>query len=364
MGTVCPQGHDSASSDFCDVCGMRISSSLSRPDGMLGKHHAASRFVANGGDSCPRCGMAVTGQFCEACGFRVSARRPFAPLGDQAELSSPAPAKAWETAPSGSASSGPPESLFPPISKPEAPFSAWSKPQRFPSGPSPSGPSPSSQLPSSQPPPTAPGGQSARPSVQQAADVPGAPERPEEPGVAGPLESLFSPASRTSRPRSSPPPVASPPPAAPPPASPPPASPPSSPMPAPPVWSDPAPAPVSRPEPPTGPQVRAKPAPAPTPRREPSVPQSWSEPPAPPARPEPPRPVASRPNLSAPAVRPVASAPPTTPIPSLTSVTWTVLVAVDRVYYDRMRASGGMPSSAVKFPVRTSERRIRLARKH
>ena len=81
MGTVCPQGHDSASSDFCDVCGTRISSSPSRPDGMTGKHHAPGRFVASGGETCPRCGAAVIGQFCEACGFRVSARRPFAPLG-------------------------------------------------------------------------------------------------------------------------------------------------------------------------------------------------------------------------------------------------------------------------------------------
>ena len=48
MGTVCPQGHDSASSDFCDVCGTRISSSPSRPDGMTGKHHAPGRFVASG----------------------------------------------------------------------------------------------------------------------------------------------------------------------------------------------------------------------------------------------------------------------------------------------------------------------------
>ena len=35
-------------------------------------------------------------------------------------------------------------------------------------------------------------------------------------------------------------------------------------------------------------------------------------------------------------------------------------MAVDRVYYDRMRASGGMPSSAVEFPAHTSERRVRL----
>ena len=37
-----------------------------------------------------------------------------------------------------------------------------------------------------------------------------------------------------------------------------------------------------------------------------------------------------------------------------------MLVATDRVYYNRMRASGGVPSSAVTFPVHTSERRIRL----
>jgi len=37
-----------------------------------------------------------------------------------------------------------------------------------------------------------------------------------------------------------------------------------------------------------------------------------------------------------------------------------VLVASDRVYYNRMRASRGMSGSAVEFPAHTSERRIRL----
>ena len=79
MGTVCPQGHDSASGDFCDVCGMRISSSLSRPDGMLGKHHAAGRFVASGGDSCARCGIGRDRSVLRGVripGFRPPAFRP------------------------------------------------------------------------------------------------------------------------------------------------------------------------------------------------------------------------------------------------------------------------------------------------
>src|SRR4249920_2386319 len=221
MGTVCPQGHDSVSSDFCTVCGTRISSSPPRPEGMTGRHHAPGRFVASVSEPCPRCGEAVTGQFCEACGFRISARRPFSSLGHQADASSAAPAEAREMSPSGPASSGPPASLFPPVPRPEPPFSAWSRPQPAPSPP------------------------------------------------------------------------------------------------------------MSRPEPPTGPLVRAAPGPAP------------------PVRPAP----------------AAASAPPTTPIPSLSSVTWTVLVASDRVYYNRMKASRAVAGSAVEFPALTSERRIRLVGK-
>ena len=123
----------------------------------------------------------MTGQFCDTCGFRASA-----------------------------ASSGPPESLFPPVSRPEQPFSAWSRPQ----------PSPPVQVPA---------------------------------------------------------------------------------------------------EPPTAPSAVLPP----------------------PVSPPPPAP------------------PPTTPIPSLTGVTWTVLVASDRAYYDRMQARG--LGTAVGFPAHTSERRVRLA---
>src|SRR6185437_7502346 len=220
-------------------------------------------------------------QFCEACGFRVSARRPFAPLGHQAEHASAAPTEAREMSPSGPATSGtassrPPESLFPPVSRPEPPFSAWSRPKPPPFPPS--------------PPPlsTAP--------VGQAVGVPEAPESTDEPTVVVPFESVFTPAPRNSPPAPAPLPPA--------PASPPPPRP--------------AARPAARPEPPTGPLVRVAPAP------------------------------------------PAASAPPTTPIPSLSGVTWTVLVASDRVYYNRMKASGAVFGSAVEFPAHTSERRIRL----
>lgn len=40
-----------------------------------------------------------------------------------------------------------------------------------------------------------------------------------------------------------------------------------------------------------------------------------------------------------------------------------MLVASDRVYYDRMRAARGLVGSTVMFPAHTSERRIRLVGK-
>jgi FHA domain len=90
---VCPNGHDSASDDFCDTCGMRIGGSPpagspqpgSRATGSspasgapptawpdpgastpAGSAPAASVPAA---EPCPRCGTARNGQFCEACGY-------------------------------------------------------------------------------------------------------------------------------------------------------------------------------------------------------------------------------------------------------------------------------------------------------
>ncbi len=94
---VCPNGHDSASDDFCDVCGMRIG----RPDSAAGPSATASGPGAYGhgaagpgspgaygppggwpapgpasaDEPCPNCGTARTGQFCEACGHNFAGPR-------------------------------------------------------------------------------------------------------------------------------------------------------------------------------------------------------------------------------------------------------------------------------------------------
>jgi len=76
---TCPNGHESASDDFCDVCGYKIGAAASTQSGPeLGGGTSQSGPAPDGsaqdggsvpGDSCPRCGAARTGQFCEACGY-------------------------------------------------------------------------------------------------------------------------------------------------------------------------------------------------------------------------------------------------------------------------------------------------------
>jgi len=125
------------------------------------------------------------------------------------------------------------------------------------------------------------------------------------------------------------------------------------------VRPEPSPVPEFRPEPPAVPAVRAEPPPVPEvradPRPAPEV--RFVAPAAPLVRSEWPTVPEGRP------FKPASSSPPTTPIPSLTPVTWTVLVAADRVYYDRMKLVRGLYGLAVDFPVHTSERRIRLVGK-
>jgi hypothetical protein len=94
---VCPDGHQSGSDDFCDVCGLRISSmSQAQPTGdpwgspsrapgaagMAGSAAASSVPGASGvagdavaGSSCPHCGTGRTGRFCEGCGLDYTTGR-------------------------------------------------------------------------------------------------------------------------------------------------------------------------------------------------------------------------------------------------------------------------------------------------
>ncbi|HEY6315787.1 MAG TPA: FHA domain-containing protein [Streptosporangiaceae bacterium] len=183
---VCPNGHDSASEDFCDICGMRITGTpgSTRSPGATGSHPYGSPGAGTGpmpgspattgsspamgmpgtgpvpppaivGEPCPRCGTARSGQFCEACGYDFNAPQPPRPSG-------------------------------PPMPQPPSPL----PPQR-PMPPPPSPPPPSPQLPppspwpssSSQPLPSAPSAPSARsvpsaPSVRSAPSVPSVPTAP------------------------------------------------------------------------------------------------------------------------------------------------------------------------------------------
>jgi hypothetical protein len=61
---TCPEGHDTPSTDFCDVRGIRVGAPAPTP--------AQERAGAAAG-ACPRCGADRSGQFCEACGYSFAA---------------------------------------------------------------------------------------------------------------------------------------------------------------------------------------------------------------------------------------------------------------------------------------------------
>jgi pSer/pThr/pTyr-binding forkhead associated (FHA) protein len=119
---VCPNGHDSASDDFCDVCGMRIS----RPDAVVAGppttasgHGSPGAYGPPGGwpapgpasadEPCPNCGTARTGQFCEACGYNFAGPRltpgPPAPA-PAGSYSRPVPASPPQAPPPGPGTGG------------------------------------------------------------------------------------------------------------------------------------------------------------------------------------------------------------------------------------------------------------------
>lgn len=73
---VCPNGHDSVSTDFCDVCGHLMSGApASTPSPAAAAPATAAPVVPagveseSGPDTCPVCGEPRSGRFCEGCSY-------------------------------------------------------------------------------------------------------------------------------------------------------------------------------------------------------------------------------------------------------------------------------------------------------
>jgi len=114
---TCPAGHDSASSDFCDVCGMRVGASAQAPGA------PAAGPPDPPAEPCPQCGSARSGQFCEACGFDFTSGMapgrsgPVAPVAEPSRSGPGAP-----VAEPGPAVTGPGDGA---ASRPAGPSAAW-----------------------------------------------------------------------------------------------------------------------------------------------------------------------------------------------------------------------------------------------
>jgi hypothetical protein len=106
---TCPSGHESASDDFCDVCGVLIGAAPT-----LGAGQAAAGATEYGAtvvgpvaggpapaEDCPRCGIARAGQFCESCGydFALAAQNTLGPGAYPAPPPGPPPGPAPPPAP-------------------------------------------------------------------------------------------------------------------------------------------------------------------------------------------------------------------------------------------------------------------------
>jgi len=123
---ICPKGHNSATDDYCDECGIPIGGSgesgVTGSSGAAGAADVADQATA--GQTCPICGAPRIGRFCEEDGYDFVLRPPVT-------AGPPAPVTAGPSAP---VSAGPPA---PVSASPPAPVSAVPPAPGFPVPPAP-----------------------------------------------------------------------------------------------------------------------------------------------------------------------------------------------------------------------------------
>jgi hypothetical protein len=161
MTVVCPEGHTSQSTDYCDVCGTPIpagAAAASEPgrSGVEPGRSGAEPVETAGPVTCPNCGdlSPADSLFCENCGYDFTTGTPAVPAPppvsglDLGDLGATQPGNGLGQAPG--APAGPPPSAVPTQSSPPPAAPAPGAPE--PGPPAPAGPTQST---AAMPPPSA-----------------------------------------------------------------------------------------------------------------------------------------------------------------------------------------------------------------
>jgi hypothetical protein len=135
--STCPNGHDSAADDYCDVCGARIggtppsvasTSAADSAGGGASAPGAPTTTTADASDdvTCPHCGITQdTGhRFCEVCGADLTTGAP-GPRATPPPAATPAGATAW------SVEAGPDRAWFDRIGADDVTFPAGAPTRTF-----------------------------------------------------------------------------------------------------------------------------------------------------------------------------------------------------------------------------------------
>ena len=71
MSAICPNGHSSQATDYCDTCGEPMTVAPVAPASMLSLPPSAAAAALAGPSECPNCATpaAAGALFCENCGY-------------------------------------------------------------------------------------------------------------------------------------------------------------------------------------------------------------------------------------------------------------------------------------------------------